>query len=79
VVWVVMAVATEFIVVIIYLILGFSLSGLQPGEAGPIATRAWKAKNDPEQQSSSQQQSYYQPQPQYPAQSYHSHGYQPRS
>jgi hypothetical protein len=63
----VMAVATEFIVVGIYLLLGFFISTLSPSDAGPIATRQWKARNDRQQQQSSQQ-------PQYPDYSYQQAG-----
>lgn len=63
----VMAVLMEFIVVAIYLLLGFFISTLSPNDAGPIATRQWKAKNDPKQQQSSQQ-------PQYPDYSYQQAG-----
>lgn len=62
-----MAVAMEFVVVTIYLSLGFFISTLSPNDAGPIATRQWKAKNDPKQQQSSQQ-------PQYPNYSYQQAG-----
>lgn len=58
----VMAVVMEFVVVGIYLILGFFISTLSPSDAGPIATRQWKAKNDRQQHSSQQ--------PQYPPYSY---------
>jgi hypothetical protein len=61
----VMAVAMEFIVVFIYLALGFFVSTLAPGDAGPIANRPWKAKNDRQDQQDQEQQG-----PQYPAHSY---------
>ncbi|KAE9976840.1 hypothetical protein EG328_002368 [Venturia inaequalis] len=51
----IMAVLMEFVVVAIYLLLGFFISTLSPNDAGPIATRQWKAKNDPKQQQPSQQ------------------------
>jgi hypothetical protein len=57
VVHVVMAVLEEFIVVGIYLVLGFMLNPLSQTERGPIATRAWKQKNDPQRSSSRQRRS----------------------
>jgi uncharacterized membrane protein (DUF485 family) len=45
-----MAVVEEFIVVFIYLLLGFSLERLQPHQQGEIASRAWKAPKAGRQQ-----------------------------
>jgi hypothetical protein len=73
VVLVVMAVAEEFIVVFIYLLLGFTLTRLQPGEQGPIASRPWKERKG--QRGSSPAQPI---QPQYQPQGYHHPGYQPQ-
>ncbi|KAF2006386.1 hypothetical protein P154DRAFT_603964 [Amniculicola lignicola CBS 123094] len=42
----VMAVLEEFIVVLIYLALGFAVDKLDPAEQGPIAGRAWKNKKN---------------------------------
>lgn len=42
---VVMAVVEEFIVVAIYILLGFKVDKLDPAQQGPIASRAWKNKN----------------------------------
>jgi hypothetical protein len=44
-IWFVMSVIEEFIVVLIYLLLGFWVDKLDPVLQGPIASRAWKDKN----------------------------------
>ncbi len=43
--FVVMRVLEEFIVVLIYILVGFSIQTLAPDQQGPIATRAWKDRN----------------------------------
>jgi hypothetical protein len=49
-----MAVIEEFIVVFIYLFLGFILQPLRDDEQGPIASRAWKEKKSRSHRSSSE-------------------------
>jgi hypothetical protein len=53
-----MAIIEEFIVVFIYLLLGFILQPLSEGEQGPIASRAWKEKKSRSHGSSSRSGSH---------------------
>jgi hypothetical protein len=41
-----MAVVQEFIVVLIYIFLGFHVSGVDPDQQGPIANRPWKQRKE---------------------------------
>lgn len=65
-IWVVMAVLMEFIVVFLFILLGFNLDKLEGGQAGPIANRPWKDNKGSRSPRSSSRPVAYQMTPQEP-------------